>query len=570
MHVRTHPRSRRRLVTAAAALLSLSMVAAACSDDKKDSSPSTAAPASSAAPTESSAATSSSSGSTDSTTASSAAPDTTAKDAGKPVKGGEAEVLLYSEIGTLDPVKFTGSGGSDGQRAFTLYGALVTYDAATKKAVPVLAESITPNADFTKWTIKVKPDVKFSDGTAYDAEAIKANWTRAKDPANRSPAFTSLMAVTDMTAADPLTLDVTLAAPNAYFPNTISRSGANYLASPKALTEGTDLTSQAAGAGPYLLESWTRDDRMIMKANPDWKGSDGPFLDKLTFRVMGDEQQRVDAFNSGDTDAFYTATPLSVKNATEDVKGAEYTSVKVTTGQTYVFNLTKPPFDDVRIRKFFAIAVDWQALAEDVFGPGSSAPYNFTIEGTDYYTADAALPPYDATEAQKLIDEYTAEKGGGPLVINLNGFQQSLDQARAEYIQTALGQYKNIQVNLAINDSPTAIGKVLSGDFEVNSWGFPITSADPGIYNSVFSKSLNNYSKYNNAEVDQMLLDARVNPDAAKGLDDYKKIFVQLAKDIPFYPYLKTVNGFVTSPKLHGAALYEDGVLRTDLLWKEA
>jgi len=554
------------VVTVAAALLSMSLVAASCSDDKDKAAPSSAA-STTAAP-----ASTPSSAPTDSTTAPSAssAPDTTAKDAGKPVKGGEAEILLYSEVGTLDPVRFTGSGGSDAQRAFALYGALVTYNDATKKSEPVLAESIEPNADFTKWTLKLKPGIKFSDGVAYDAEAVKANMERAKDVANRSPAFTSMMAVTALTVVDPLTLEITLASGNAHFPATISRSGVNYIASPKAIADKVDMTSQAVGAGPYLLESWTRDDRMIMKANPDWKGSDGPFLDKLTFRVMGDEQQRVDAFDTGDADGFYTATPESVRKATEAVKDSSYTSVRTTTGQVYVFNLTKPPFDDIRVRKIFAMGVDWQALAEDVFGPGSAAPYNFTVEDTDFYTPDAALPKYDAAETQKLIDEYTAEKGGGPLVINLNGFQQSLDQARAEYIQTALGQYNNIEVKLTINDSPTAIGLVLKGEYDVNSWGFPVTSPDPGIYNSVFSKSLNNYAKYNNPDVDALLMAARVNPDPAKALEDYKKVFVQLAKDIPFYPYLKTRNGFVTSPKLHGAAVYEDGILRTDLLWKEA
>ena len=463
----------------------------------------------------------------------------------------------------------TGSGGSDGQRAFVLYGALVTYNDKSGKAEPVLAESMEPNADFTKWTLKLKKDIKFSDGTAYDAEAVKVNWERAKDPANRSPAFTAMSAISELAVVDPQTLDITLAAPNAHFPNTVARSGGNYIASAKAIQDKVDMTSQAVGAGPFLLESWTRDDRMIMKANPDWKGSDGPYLDKLTFRVVGDEQQRIDAFDTGDADGFYTSTPESVKKATDSVKGAEYTSVVVTTGQTFVFNNSKAPFDDLRVRKIFAMGVDWQGLAEDVFGPGSSAPYNFTLEGTKFYTPDAALPKYDTAEAQKLIDEYTAEKGG-PLVINLQAFQQSLDQARAEYIQTSLGQLNNIEVKITVNDSPTAIGLVLGGQYDVSSWGFPVVSADPAIYSSVFSTSRNNYSKYNNPEVDKLILDGRTNGDPAAALEDYKKVFTQLAKDIPYYPYVKTVNGFVTSPKLHGAAVYEDGILRTDLIWKES
>ena len=245
-------------------------------------------------------------------------------------------MLLFSEIGTLDPLRFTASGGSDGQRAFALYGALVAYDSESGEAQPVLAESFESNADFTVWTLTLKDGVTFSDGAPYDAAAVKTNWERAKDPANRSPAFTAMLAVSDVTVTDPLTATITLSSPNAQFPNTVSRSALNYLASPAAIAAGTDLTSQAVGAGPFLLESWTRDDRMIMNANPDWMGSDGPYLDKLTFRVVGDEEQRIDTFATGDADAFYTATPASVERATGEVDGAEFTSVVVTTGQTYV------------------------------------------------------------------------------------------------------------------------------------------------------------------------------------------------------------------------------------------
>lgn len=575
MQVRSATTRRRRRGGALAVLVSLTMIAGACGGDDSSDAPDTTAPAATETTTPGGADTTAATDAPDSTEPGStepttSAPDTTdAPDEGTPVAGGEAEILLFSEIGSLDPVKFTGSGGAEAQRAFALYGALVGFNAATGEAEPILAESFTPNADFTAWTLKLKPDITFSDGTAYDAAAVKANWDREKDPANRSPSFTGLLAVGELVVTDALTLEIPLNSPNAQFPNTVARAGLNYIASPAAIEAGTDLTSQAAGAGPYTLESWTRDDRMILNANPDWKGSDGPYLEKLTFRVVSDEEQRIDTFGTGDADGFYTATPDSVVRAQEAVEGAEYTSVTVTTGQTYVFNNSKAPFDDIRVRQAFAMAVDWQGMADAVFGPGAIAPYNFTIEGTDLYTPEATLPAYDPDGAQALIDEYVAEKGG-PLTIDMLGFQQSLDQSRAEYIQTALTQLDDIEVNLTINDSPTNIGLVLAGDYSVSSWGFPIVSPDPGFYNSAFSEALTNYSKYANADVDAALLEARATDDKATQLDAYHRAFVQLAQDIPYLPYVKTVNGFVTSPELHGAAVYEDGILRTDLLWKDS
>lgn len=558
-------RQRRRI--AFTVMAATALVAAGCGDDdsggedaETTTAENTAAPGETDAP-----------GDTDETTpdAGTDAPDAET-DAGEPVAGGEAEVLLYSEIGGLDPITFTGSGGAEAQRGFALYGALVAYDDELEEVVPVLAESFESNADFTEWTLKIKPGIVFSDGSPYDAAAVKANWDRAKDPANRSPSFTALLATGDIEVVDDLTLKIPLTAPNAHFPNSVSRAGMNYIASAEAIEAGTDLTSQAVGAGPYLLESWTRDDRMIMTPNPDWVGSDGPYLDQLTFRVVGDEEQRVDTFATGQADGFYTATPASVIRAQEAVDGAEHTSVRVTTGQAYTFNTSKPPFDDIRMRKAFIQGVDWQALAETVFGEGSNGLTNFTLEDTPWYAPDATLPEYDPATAQSLIGEYNAENGGGPLQIEILVFQQSLDQARAQFVQTSLSQLDNIEVTLTVNDSPTNIGLVLGGDYMLSSWGYPVVFADPGVYNSAHSEALTNYSKYSNPDVDALIAEARATDDLDAAADLYQQVFTQLAEDLPYYPYVETINGFVFDPQVHGADVYEDGILRTDLLWKDA
>lgn len=568
-------RSRRRR-GALAVVAAMTLIAAGCGDDDDDTgdddsddteattAETAAAPGGTDADT-SDEETASTDGETDSTDA-----ETDSADAGEPVAGGEAEVLLYSEIGGLDPVTFTGSGGAEAQRAFTLYGALVTYDADLEEVVPVLAESFESNDDFTEWTLTLKPGIVFSDGSPFDAAAVKANWDRAKDPANRSPSFTALLATGDIEVVDDLTLRIPLNAPNAHFPNSVSRAGMNYIASAEAIEAGTDLTSEAVGAGPFLLESWTRDDRMILTPNPDWIGSDGPYLDGLTFRVVGDEEQRLDTFITGQADGFYTATPASVIRAEDEVDGAEYTSVEVTTGQAYTFNTSQPPFDDIRVRKAFIQGVDWQALSDAVFGEGSVALDNFTLEDTPLYTPDAALPEYDPAAAQAYIDEYIAETGDSALQIEILVFQQSLDQSRAQFVQTSLSQLDNIEVTLTVNDSPTNIGLVLGGDYMMSSWGYPVVFPDPGVYNAVHSEALTNYSKYSNPDVDAMIEEARATDDIDAAAELFQQVFVQLAEDLPYYPYVETNNGFVTSPELHGADVYEDGILRTDMLWMDS
>lgn len=542
MHSRPRAVRQRRLFAVALAVL-LALFAAACGDDSDDD----------VAP---------------SGTAGDEGTGTTEPASNEPVAGGEATILLYSEIGTLDPLQATGSGGSDGMRFFALYGALLVLDPDTGDTVPVLAESMTPSADFLTWTLKLKPGITFSDGSPFDAAAVKANWDRMSDTSKRSPSLTTLLNVESTTVTDPQTLTIQLRSPNAHFDNAIARVGTNYIASAQAIAEGRDLTSDAVGAGPFLLDTWQRDDRMVMSKNPDWKGSDGPYLDKLIFRVVSDEDQRIDTFITGQADAFYTATPASVKRATERVDGSEYVSVRVTTGQTIVFNNSKPPFDDQRVRKAFVQGIDWQALADTVFGEGSKAQTNFTLEGTKWYAPNATLPPYDPQEAQRLVDEYLEETGQSTLVIEYQAFQQSLDQARAEFIQTSLNQLDGVDVKVTVGDSPTNIQRVLNAEYMVSSWGFPSVDMDPGLYNAAHSESFNNYGKYVNADVDEKLNQARVTDDDDVRLKLYQEVYEQLAEDLPFYPYVETENGFVMAPHLKGGEVYYDGILRFDLIWR--
>jgi peptide/nickel transport system substrate-binding protein len=286
-------------------------------------------------------------------------------------------------------------------------------------------------------------------------------------------------------------------------------------------------------------------------------------------RVVTDEDQRIDTFATGDADAFFTATPASVTRAKAEVDGATYPSVSVTTGQTYIFNLVKAPFDDVRIRTAFAQAVDWQAVAKTVLGEGAVAPYNFTMEGTPWYDPNATLPPYDVVAAQSLVDAYVADHGGNAVDITLTAYQQSLDQARARFIQTSLNQLRNVKVSVQIGDPATNLPKILSGDFQVSSWGFPALDLDPGLYASVHSSSLTNFEKYRNAQVDRLLDQARLLTDGAQRKALYDQVWETLAKDLPFYPYADTTNGFVVSPGLGGGAVVLDGILRFDLIWKK-
>ena len=306
---------------------------------------------------------------------------------------------------------------------------------------------------------------------------------------------------------------------------------------------------------------------MVLTRNPNYFDAPKPYLDQVTFKVVTAEDQRIDTFTTGAADAFYTNIQGSADNAVGKVKGSVYNKVDTPDSIILMGNNRKPPFDDLRVRQIVAYGVDRKA-AVDIAAKGSTAADNFTVANTIWSTPDGALPKYDLTQAQKLVDAYVAEKNNGqPIKFTILAGQQSLDQARVKFVQTSLNQLKNVQVEIQVNDSPTGIGKVLRGEYQATSWGFPVLDPEPGLFNAAKSGLPSNYSKYSNPEVDKALDAARVTTDQTQRKALYNIVWEALARDLPYVPYIVTTNGFVLSPKLRGGTVYEDGILRFDLLW---
>lgn len=484
-------------------------------------------------------------------------------DDGEPVSGGELVILFQSERRALDPVTATPSGASTGLTDFALYGALVGYDAVENEVRPILAESLEPNETFDVWTLKLRDGLKFTDGATFDAEAVKVNWERGKDPSSRSSAFGILQSVAEMTVVDPLTLEIRLTEPNAVFDALVSKYNINYIASPDAIRNGEDLSNSPVGAGPFMLESWQRDDRMVLVRNPDWFDAPRPYIDRLIVRIVPDEQQRVDTFLTGDGDMMYTAINTSVARLEEN--GYSYTSLPVAHGTVISLNATRPPFDDVNMRRFLAHAIDRQAMLEAVYGPGAQAATTFSAEGAPWHSDATALPEYDPGEAQRLLDEYVAQHG--EVRVGCMASQAPTQQALCKFVQTSLNQMNGIEVSIDVVDTPALIQRSYGHDFDFATWGFPTTYPDPGLFLGVYSISTSNPMGYANPEVDALFEQARTLGDPDERVATYRKVYELMTEELPFIPMQHPNYGYGHGDNVHGIEFYEDAIPRTDLIW---
>lgn len=492
---------------------------------------------------------------------------TVADDAGEPVVGGEVTILQLGEVASLDPHTLTTSGGAGGQRIFPFYGALMTYVAATQEVVMIMAESFVPNDDFSAWTLTVRDGITFSDGTPYDAAAVKLNWERIANPETRSPNITAALSVASMEVVDDLTLVATLVAPNAHFDKVVSGASLNFIASAKAITDGADLGSQPIGAGPYLLESWQRDDRMVLARNPDYFDAPRPYLDKITYRIVIDDTQRVDTFATDES--VYASWHFGEPQLSDAADGRDgsYVGVLTAGSPAFTFNNTAPPFDDPRVRRAVIMAVDREALVRSQYGDEAVAATNFAAPDSPWFTEAGNLPEYDPEAAQALFNEIAAETGA-PVSMTLFGFQNA--PLITQFVQTSLDQYENVEVELVVYDSPTGIGRVIQGDYQMSSWGYPFLDPDPGLYRFAHSQQSTNFSHYSNAEVDALLDEARLTRDHDARYAAYEKVFAHLAEDLPWLPYYALLSGFAVAPELHDVTLFEESTLRVDLMWLDS
>jgi 4-phytase/acid phosphatase/peptide/nickel transport system substrate-binding protein len=267
--------------------------------------------------------------------------------------GGSITVGLELDIPGFDPLKV----GVYDTAALTASSAIfetLTYLDANGKAQPKLAVSWEPSEDFRIWTFKLRPGVKFHDGTPFNAEAYKANFDRQKDPANKCRCAFYISAIKSVEAPDELTVVYNLNDPSVNFPST-TFSYANQNAavhSPTAWkTKGDDYNRNPVGTGPYVLKSWTAGDRMILEKNPDYWDKSKVYLDRIVLKPLPDAQSRFASLQSGEADLIwddeYDAD--NIQKAQKDSKLTVHTYTG--SGATvYAMNTKTPPFDDVRVR----------------------------------------------------------------------------------------------------------------------------------------------------------------------------------------------------------------------------
>ena len=474
------------------------------------------------------------------------------KNQSSPDNGGNLVIGTISEPATLNPLQ-TVSGFALDQ----IGASLVHLDPETGEIVPYLAESWEQAEDGMYWDFKLREDVLFHNGTPCTAEDFVYTITQAKEPQNASTLSTILQYVKSAEALDDYTLRVHMLQPSALFLTNIANPAYLQPISKKYMEEvGPDEYSRnPIGVGPFMFKEWKTNEHIVLERNPDFVWGPefthgGPaYLDSITYRFIPEYSTILAGLEAGE---LHSALNIESKDVERlKVSGLDFFQ---TTAQGSInsifFNVNKPPFDDIRVRKAFNMAVDREIMinvlensqAELMYGPISPSVLGYWsgVEELGY--------TYNFEKAEELMKEAGYEKNADGL-LEKDGEILSLPlhtYDAATQITTVLQEHLKqlgVETEIIQQENNILLETTLSGEYSFLISGYNWDEG-VGLMFAMFHSSMIgvlNISQVNDPELDKILeaaYSATTLEEAYQYLAEAQEYVIEQAYSCPLYsPY---------------------------------
>ena len=279
-----------------------------------------------------------------------------------------ARVALSGGLDRLDPSQ--SANGTDLVIMTQIYETLLEIDHSTKELKPKLAESYKAVSP-TVWEIKLRQGVKFHDGTELTTEDVKFSIERVLDPDLSSPHFSQLSSIDSVRVVDPYTIEIVTKVPDPVLMRRmqpLGGSGRLFIVSKKhfEFKDNAELASNPMGTGPYKLDSWEKGQRLVLKRFDDYWG-EKPDIETGVFTFIPENATRVNALLQGEVDIIQRL-PITDVERVENSDNAHVISSPNGLVHTLLLDSSKPPFNDINVRKAFAHALDVEDMVEGLLG----------------------------------------------------------------------------------------------------------------------------------------------------------------------------------------------------------
>ncbi|MFI1995752.1 ABC transporter substrate-binding protein [Actinoplanes sp. NPDC020271] len=465
-------------------------------------------------------------------------------DAGAPVSGGSLTWAVETEPITFNPHQYAQAKAR--LLVWNTFEALLTHD-DKGGYLPWLASGYEVSPDGRTYTFKLRTGVTFSDGTRFDAAAVKANIDQILVP-NYAPgvAAVQLKDLDKVEVKDDSTVVFQLKKPDVLLLDFLSSPQGAQI-SPKPIKEATNLKAggpELAGTGPFVLDRYTPGQEVHFKKNPayNWApanaGHTGPaYLDEITYRFLKESSVRVGALTSGQVQIIEGVPATDEPLLSADADLSLVRGLNSGSAYSYYFNTVHAPFDDVRVRQAFREALDVPAVLDGVYrntatrawsviGP-TSPFYDKSLEGS--YGANAA-------KANQLLDgagwsakdaEGFRTKDGKRLTVRLVQSAPYVRDRRdvlAQAVQAAVKQSAGIDLEIQLVDQGTATKALADGEYELFDNSRADTDAGAALNLLLYSTGSINRTGFTSPELDKLLDDAVATTDQAGRADLYEQV----------------------------------------------
>jgi oligopeptide transport system substrate-binding protein len=488
------------------------------------------------------------------------------------------EVRIYAgEPRSIDPARH----GDVGSAAIVanLFETLTAIDPSLTLR-PALAESWELEDDGRRVVFTLRPNLTFSDGSVLTADDVVRSWRRVVDPTRPSPLASLIADVRGVRALlsgrerDPATMGVRadgdrrviveLDRPGGDLPTIVS--SAPFAIVPRGT--GDELVPDPAtfvGSGAYVLAALTEDEITLRANDRYWAGA--PSIRTVRLRTDIGGRSPVDAFVAGDLDYVSVGYWDAGWIAYDEVLGPSLRAEPSLSVTYYGFDTTRPPFDDARVRRAFALAVDWRRLAA-LEAPGSVTPATGMVPvGIPGRPEGDYLPPHDPAEARRLLAEAGYPDGHGLEPIQFLTGGGGPDRAVMTMLESELG--------VDIEYATMAFGDYFSR-LETEApqlWNLSWIADYPGPNDFLDvllgTGSTANYGRWSSAAFDEAIQDAVSSADPDDALGAYARALEIVRDEAPAIPLYYGASWALAREGLLGAVDNGMGILRlAGLAWE--
>ena len=479
------------------------------------------------------------------------------------------QVLIFNngaEPETLDPHKMTGV--PEHTLALALFEGLVTHDPKTLEPRPGVAESWTVSADGLAYTFRLRADAKWSNGDRVTSSDFLFSWERALKPATASEYAYQLWYIKNakkfnkgeisdfadvgLKAPDDRTLVVTLENPTHFF---LDLCGFETLMPVhrgclEAHGEKWTKAGNLVGNGPFVLAEWLPKQKIVFTPNPHYWNAKIVRLRRIEALPYDDLDTAYNMFLAEKVD-WLRGIPLP--KIDEIKRNPDYYAFPILASYFFRFNVTKPPFDNVLVRKAFSLAVDRETLCRDVLKAGQIPATGYAPPGLPGYQPVSG-PGYDRKKARELLAEAGYPEGKGfpavDILFNTNESHKTVSEVLAQMWKENLG----VTVGLRNTEWKIYMEEVRKLRYHVTRAGWNGDYLDPNTFLDMFvTGGGNNNTGFSNTEYDKLVLEASREADPAKRMKILRRVEeILVVEQLPILPLYFYVNQGLLAPKVKG------------------